>query len=495
MTAIRILAWLSLAAPVLAQTGMVEGRVISTAGGRGVPKARVVLRSKSEAYSAVTDKDGAFRVIGVEAGTYTASADRTGWAEERLANFQLLPGQRVADLALRLTPTGVIAGRVLDADGDPLSRVMVQALQVTYSRGRRTLFPFVSATTNDRGEYRLFGLRPGTYYVRTASRMPAEASTYYPSGNSSIRAAELELPPGAEIGSVDIRVSSEPTYGLTIRLSQPMSPAERAQLSLRISGLGPDPPGNFALASGSSNEVRVFKLNPGRYVAMAQKPDPQSPGTQLYWQRSFEIANADVDLAAVFRPAGEVSGTVEGAAVKVSRLELSPEDPAMLSPSPVIPAGGAFTFRVVMPDVYTLRVTAAEGAYLKAVYAGDRKLESQRIDLGRVSGRLRVVLGADGGELSGLAVDADGRPVPQAPIALAPVQADWPDLVRTAIADENGNFRLEDIAPGSYRLFAWKTAPAGAPECPEFRAPYEPNAFPIDIEANADRRTSVTVLR
>jgi protocatechuate 3,4-dioxygenase beta subunit len=494
MNPVRVVCWLCLGAPMLAQTGLVEGRVVSTASNQGVPKARVVLRSKSEVYLSTTDGSGAFRLVGVEPGTYTASADRTGWVEERPAGFQVLPAQRVADVVLRLTPTGVIAGRVLDADGDPVSNVRVQAVQLTYARGRRSLFPAVMTSTNDRGEYRLFGLRPGTYFVRAVSGTLTEISAYYPSGTSFARATELELPPGGEFGPLDLRIAPEVGYGLTVRLSQPMSPEERSRFSLRLLRLGPDSNTSFAWAGDTKNEVfRAMRLAPGRYAATAQKPDPQTAGGQVYWQQIFEVVDRDVELTPVFRPAFDVPGTIEGAPVKVSRLELVPEEPGLQTGSPVTPAGGTFTFRYVLADSYTLRVTLPDGGYLKGVYADARRLESQRIDFERVSGRLRIVLGTDGAEFSGLAVDAEGRPVPHASIALAPVLADWPDLVRTAIADENGNFRLENIAPGNYRLFAWRTAPSGGPECPEFRASFEAKAFPLSIEANSDRSGTVKV--
>jgi len=62
-------------------------------------------------------------------------------------------------MAIALTPTGVIAGRVVDAQGNPVSRVFVRAVsgKVTYE-----------AQTDDLGEYRIFDLPPGQYVVNAA---------------------------------------------------------------------------------------------------------------------------------------------------------------------------------------------------------------------------------------------------------------------------------------------------------------------------------------
>jgi hypothetical protein len=513
MTALRFLMPLCLAPLVSAPTGIVEGRVVSTAGGEGVRKARVVLRS-AMAYVATTDSTGAFRIVGVVPGSYVASADRENWFSEQPSGFRMGPGQRVSDIVLRLTPTGVIAGRVLDADGDPVSKTVVEAVRLTYVRGRKAPAPANSITTNDRGEYRLFGLRPGSYYVRASTRslpgapsylqlgnsvapmsmlFPGSALSYYPSGNSIATATELDLPPGGEIGSLDIRISPPASCGLVVRMALPPVGGQRPSVSLAIQRAGADAAVFPVTVSGDT--FRAMSLTPGRYVATAQVPDPQTPGRRLYWQQAVEIADQDVEITAVFRPALDVSGGLEGAPVKVSRVELVPAEGALQQAGPVVPVAGAFTFRNVVPDVYLLYVTIPEGGYVKAVHLGDRQLESERIDFAQASGRLRVVLGDDGGELSGLVVDAAGRPVPEAPIALAPLRADWPDLLKTALADGNGNFRLADIAPGEYRLFAWTATPPGAPESPEFRAPFEAKAQPVRVAANSEQRFTVTVLR
>src|SRR6185369_16666479 len=63
-------------------------------------------------------------------------------------------------------PTGVISGRVVDDDGHPMRDIEVQALVAVYEAGERRVVPQGNlATTNDRGEFRLFWLPPGNYYV------------------------------------------------------------------------------------------------------------------------------------------------------------------------------------------------------------------------------------------------------------------------------------------------------------------------------------------
>ena len=50
-------------------------------------------------------------------------------------------------------------------DGQPAVNATVQALKATYPDGKRVLKPVQTAITNDLGEYRLFWLPPGSYFV------------------------------------------------------------------------------------------------------------------------------------------------------------------------------------------------------------------------------------------------------------------------------------------------------------------------------------------
>src|SRR5437867_7290183 len=66
--------------------------------------------------------------------------------------------QRLGDLQLRMTPNGVITGRIVDEDGEPMAYLQVEAMLSRYSQGRKQLVTYGSASTNDLGEYRIFGL-------------------------------------------------------------------------------------------------------------------------------------------------------------------------------------------------------------------------------------------------------------------------------------------------------------------------------------------------
>src|SRR4030095_6809071 len=75
-----------------------------------------------------------------------------------LVSSLLLQGQPTAG-------TGTMTGRILSPLGQPLANAHVQAVKVGYKDGERGFVAVKSGMTSDLGEYRLFWLPPGTYYV------------------------------------------------------------------------------------------------------------------------------------------------------------------------------------------------------------------------------------------------------------------------------------------------------------------------------------------
>src|SRR5262245_2218513 len=113
---------------------------------------------------------------------------------------------------------GVITGRVTTLAGEPMVDVQVLAVMVKSLNGYPERRQSVQDrhSTDDRGVYRFYGLRPGIYVVFTRgdvisspiSPYEGQASTYHP---SSLRetAAEIRVTDGGEATGVDIRYRGE----------------------------------------------------------------------------------------------------------------------------------------------------------------------------------------------------------------------------------------------------------------------------------------------
>src|SRR5262249_15678552 len=132
----------------------------------------------------------------------------------------------------RLAPLGAIAGHIFDEYGDPLQGAGIQVMRLSFAGGRRQLIPVMGAGSNDRGEYRAFGLRAGRYFLLATlrgaptSRPPAAdallpemkeffGAIYYRGVLDFSCASPIALPEGGEISDADFHVQT--THAVMVR--------------------------------------------------------------------------------------------------------------------------------------------------------------------------------------------------------------------------------------------------------------------------------------
>lgn len=166
--------WVTLTAGVAAQTppaattaepASLSGVVANSVTGAPVLRAHVSIRNNGagfgQAYGAMTNGEGKFTMTKLPPGQYTVSVERAGFvmpsnAAASVTDVTLSPGDKREDCKLTLVPTGVISGRVLDGAGEPMPGINVTAIGIGSE----------SDATDDKGQFRIGGLRPGKYRIR-----------------------------------------------------------------------------------------------------------------------------------------------------------------------------------------------------------------------------------------------------------------------------------------------------------------------------------------
>jgi len=146
----------------LAAESVVRGRVTDAAGNPVGAVTVHALRNADDpidASEATTADDGTFSLGGLDARRYTLRASKFGWLPATLKNPVTVPGPRVT---FKLTKTGVIRGRVLDADGDGQPGATVVAL---FSGGLGATGSPVIWTCDTNGEFAQDRFERGAYYV------------------------------------------------------------------------------------------------------------------------------------------------------------------------------------------------------------------------------------------------------------------------------------------------------------------------------------------
>jgi 5-hydroxyisourate hydrolase-like protein (transthyretin family) len=487
----RALLLLLLAAAARAQT--VQGVVLNAATHKPVAGATVELtgvaaeNTDPDIYRAQSDAAGRFKFERVIPGRYRAAAIAQGFLRmgDRAARVNVQSGAQ--DVTLAITPRCVISGRVTDPDGDPLPFVSVEAVHYGYQGGKKALINAAGVTTNDRGEYRLFDLPPGRYYLRAIARSgPAlgHAPVYFPAASAISDATLLEASPTGEVRSIDLVLRPGQVHSITGRVvdGQTGQPVANVYVVARLN--------NESFSNGSSqmkDGFTVANLAPGRYIVSAQE---FSGDSSLYGRVTVDLGSADVTGVVLTLTRGlEISGAVRVLSGNM-RLSLEAKDGGVTF-NATVAANGTFVFKNVMPDLFRLVWSLPKGTYVKSIKFGDRLLKDDRLDLTGPAAPLSIQLADDGGRVQGTVRNAAGEPVPGAIVTMSasPSYDFW-----SATADDTGNFEIRDIAPGDYKLLAFQDAPDGATYDPDFRQPFEKNAARLQVLPSTQQKIDLVTV-
>lgn len=162
-------------------TGLIIGQVITGDAGTPVRRARVNLSGTElrGQRSTMTDDEGRFVFTQIPAGRYTMTASKAGFvsiaygaktAGRAGTPIQLADGQKLESKPISMPKGGVVTGVVLDEYGEPSAGTPVRALRMVMRTGEKRLESAGTNTTDDRGQYRIYGLQPGQYIVTAQPR-------------------------------------------------------------------------------------------------------------------------------------------------------------------------------------------------------------------------------------------------------------------------------------------------------------------------------------
>ncbi len=468
--------------------GLIVGRVVDGSTNSPIAGAIVSILSGFGPGSpprAMTSAGGYFVFRKLPRGSYSLAATRPGYVDGAYgrrrpggtaASLQLQDGERVSGVVIAMWRQAAIGGTISDEAGEPVIGAQVTAYQRRFAGGRDRILPAGTATTDDRGAYRIAALSPGEYLVAfiwketsvpaaTAELLRTAPSTNDPKAQDALRerftlGASLAVPGSSTAMQVGSSVRDLPS-------DMPVPPPSSDSVYIYPSQFYPGVPSParstaIVLASGQERPGVDFTLTPVKTVRVS--------GTLL--GPDGPVATAAIRLVATGDdsfPQLETSATLTGDGGEFTLLGVPPGQytlKVLRTPRPAAPAAGTTTTMTQIQVGSSMVMTTTgplPGGTLPPptpvsdeptlfsdtpVNVGTRDVADALVTLQRgprIAGRF---------EFDGAHDRPDARALMRIPITLDRVDVTPASNARVAVlpghADETGAFKTPAVAAGRY---------------------------------------------
>jgi len=494
-------------AKVATKTGVITGRVVNENGEPHVNTSILVRPDTPDGQvvaQTTTNREGVFKLSGLERGSYTVSASvpahipkspetRPAYKDDELVQLVLMKG-------------GVITGTVTSTKGEPIVGIGVRVRLVRDESGRNfgDLGRYYDNMTDDRGVYRVYSLPSGTYVVSADGSVENRSSssrwsvngfandlpTYAPS-SSREDASEISVRIGEEISNVNIRYRGE--RGSTISGILQGLPEDNRGFSVRLMSLVERGPYWDNPFQGAVGEFSLDGIPDGDYSleAMAYWRDLTRRKSELM---VLHVRGADIEgLALTVLPLASITGRVVLEPLSAPAPDCSDKrqpqfsevtvtawtrviEGARKKPQLVLRAGGPATpnaqgnlkiSEVTAGEYYFVARFSAQQWFLQSIALAPPAGTVKPADVTRTwttikpgdqLSTLTFTLAQGGALVRGEITLPEGQKLPEKLVAyLVPAEPERAEEVLRYFAapvNSEGHFWLNNVAPGRYWILA-----------------------------------------
>jgi len=459
---------------------------------------------------ATTDVSGVYSFQELPAGRYTLTAQKGSYVSlqygqqrpfEQGRPIDLLDGQTIERVDFSLPPGSVIAGRVLDEFGEPIADAQVSALRYQFipgGGGRRLAPAGRIGTTNDIGEFRVFGLPPGDYFLSATLRnfmggdtdRAGYAPTYYPGTADPAGAQRIAVGLGQRLTDLTLPLIPILTARVTgTAVDSQGQPMQGMVMAFQRSGLFGMPIGGGPARIRPDGSFIVTGLAPGEYTLQVQRQfgtfDSSNPE---FASLDVTVSGSDISglrLAAVrsSNATGRVLFSDPAAAQSIRpsalRIQTMPTVIGGMALGPIAAPSAVsedWTFQTKLrPGTNPVTVTGLPpGWALKAVRQRGTDVTDSGIEVrpDEDVDDIEVELTNRVTDVSGVVTSGRGDAVKDYSVVLfARDPARWAPPsrhVRVSRPDQEGRFKIGGLPPGEYLAVAVDYVEPGEANDPEF---------------------------
>lgn len=466
---------------------------VRSANGTAIERARVqvLMPDGVEEAATLSGNDGSWEIEGLSAGSFLVVATKTGYVPRAFgqrrvgqagALVELGDGQQLTLDDFTLVPGGAIAGNVYDENGELLANATVEVLRPVHQDGQRLLVMLGRDQSDDRGEYRVFALPAGSYYVTVYdpafTKMDDDgmnvryAPTFYPGVTNVVDARRVTLGRAGEINDINIRLR----LVRAARVSGKIVTQNGLQLLSGAVIMTPATAGEhgFSTSAGAliapDNSFAFDNVPPGRYVIRAR--GDTGIGVSSFATFVLAVDGNDVsNINMILSPGAVIAGNV----IFDSGATPPPKDMSkMFVEAPLhdgtrwggetksgVASNGSFQLNGVLSGARYIRIQQLPPPWwLKSVIVQGRDAMDIPIDVqgGQQITEVRLVLSDRPSQLSGIVRDNKARPVLSYVVVAFPLQ---PTLwrpgsrhIKTARPDAGSRYLIHGLPDGDYLVVA-----------------------------------------
>jgi hypothetical protein len=473
--------------------GVITGRVTTTVSGQAVPvrRARVTLIAAAGPVVTDTNTDGAFRAEGLPPGSYRITVEKPG--------FVTAVANATANVDVRMDRAGAIEGKLIDEAGEPVTKMIVSALQPNPSGGAPTIVR--QAKTDDLGRFRIHTLPAGEFVIEAG----APEKTYYPGTPNIADARAVRVALGEDVRAVEFVLASTaamPSAPVPAGQNPAVVGAGSGQISGRVTAAktgrpiraasvrivrwegvtgaqtstGTDAQGRFVFPSLRDGRYQLSVTADGYVPLELGQRSPREAGRPIDLAAGQTLDSADVALPRTSgiegRLVDEFGDPAPGVLVQVARVEFAAGRSRLMpigDPNQVLPTDDLGQFRasgLAAGDYYLVALSGPfanedRAGFAPTFYPGTtspRDARATHVDTDQdVIGLQMTLSPASSVTLSGRAMTPAGAPAASGLLLLQTHDGDIRAFLSArGRSGADGAFSIRNVPAGSYVLQAFQ---------------------------------------